>query len=464
MTTRNEPHTDIALPGDDAFETATRVFNLAAPARPTAAITTHDADQVRAALRYATRAGLNARIQTTGHASASARPMNGSVLIRTEQVEPVEVDVERRVARVPAGTRWGTVVEAASPHGLAAPHGSSPDVGVIGYLLRGGVSFYGRRVGLAANSVRAIEMVTADGKSRRVSASADPELFWALRGGGGGFGVVTAVEVGLFPAAKVITGIAFWPVEHAERLMRSWLAWTTTAPETATTSLRVMNLPSIPAIPPELRAGPVICVDGAVLAETEEDLPTARHHAADLLEPMRSVAEPLLDTWSPALPSAVTETHMDPSEPATVHGDHMLLSGLDDSGAEAFLGVTAEPSGSPLVSAELRQLGGALARSDPAGGALDHFDADFAYIGAGLQTADVTAEKITSRLENVRTALRPWNTGRTAPTFVESFRQPQGVLEPDTVRAVDRVRARVDPTGLLAGDIARNATARRDGP
>jgi len=450
----------VALPGDGAFSVATRVFNLAAPARPSAAVTAREIDQIRAALRYATAAGFSVRVQSTGHASANARPMDGSVLIRTELAGPVEIDAERRVVRVPAGTRWGAVVKAAARYGLAAPHGSSPDVGVVGYLLRGGVSFYGRRVGLAVNSVRAIELVTADCELRRVSETSDPELFWALRGGGGGFGVVTAVEVELFPAAKVVTGIAFWPATHAERLLEKWLAWTVTSPEAVTTSLRVMNLPNVPVIPPELRAGAVLCVDGAVLAETEEDVPAAQRHAADLLEPLRSMAAPLLDTWSPATPQAVTETHMDPSEPVAVHGDHMLLSGLDDSGAEAFLRVTGERSGSPLVSAELRQLGGAMSRPTPAGGALDHFDAAFAYIGAGLPMEDVAEETITRHLENVRAALRPWDTGRTAPTFVENLQQPQGILAADTVRAADRVRTRVDPDKLFAGDIAKNATAR----
>jgi len=146
------------------------------------------------------------RVLSTGHASAAVRPVRHAVLIRTELGGSVDVDTTRRLARVPAGASWQAVVDAATPHGLAAPHGSAATVGVVGFLLRGGISFYSRKIGLAVNSVRAIELVTADGELRRVDADHDPDLFWSLRGGGGGFGVVTAIEIALFPATSVITG------------------------------------------------------------------------------------------------------------------------------------------------------------------------------------------------------------------------------------------------------------------
>ncbi|MFF5207155.1 FAD-binding oxidoreductase [Streptosporangium sp. NPDC000396] len=458
MTMVDDRNTSIALPGDPAFEAATQVFNLFAPARPAAAVTAHTIDQIRAAIRYAESEGLPVRVHATGHASAAVRPMHGAVLIRTRMSGGVDIDAQRRVARIPAGTRWGEVVEAAAAHGLAAPHGSSPTVGAVGYLLRGGLSFYGRKVGLAVNSVRAIELVTADGELRRVNASSDPELFWALRGGGGGFGVVTAVEIDLFPAAQVITGAAFWPAVHAERLLSAWRRWTLDAPREVTTSLRVMNLPPLPQIPPALAAGPVVSVDGAVLSATG-DSADARRHAEDLLGPLRSVADPVLDTWQLTTTSAVLQAHMDPTDPIPVVGDHMLLGELGDDGAAAFLRVVGEGSGSPLVVAGLRQLGGAYSTPSPAGGALDHLDAHYSYAGSGAAFDPDTAEALKSHCAKVRTALGPWDTGRTTPSFVESFEQPQRHLSPERVRIADRVRARVDPSGRFRDDIAPNATA-----
>ncbi|MTE22514.1 FAD-binding protein [Streptomyces sp. TRM43335] len=436
------------------------MFNEAAPARPAAAVTARTVEDVRAAVAYAADRGMPLRVHTTGHSAGAAGPMDGSLLVRTRLAGGVRIDAERRTARVPAGTTWSEVVAAATPHGLAAPHGTSGTVGVVGYLLRGGVSLYGRRVGLAANALRAVEVVTADGALRRVDADHDPELFWALRGGGGGFGVVTAVEFALFPAAEVVTGAAFWAGRHAERLLELWCAWAREAPREAATSFRIMNLPRIPEIPAELSAAPVVCVAGAVLAPGRSDAPAARRAAEELLAPLRAVARPLEDTWRPGTPADVPSAHMDPSGPVNVLGDHMLLRELDGSGTAAFLDAAGPGSSSPLVAAELRQLGGALAEPAAAGGALDHLAAAYAWMGAGLPEL-FPAERVRGHLDRVRAALGPWDTGRTAPTFVESAHQPQRHLDTGTLAAVSRVRDRVDPRGLFRQDVMPQTTIAR---
>ncbi|WP_328646758.1 FAD-dependent oxidoreductase [Amycolatopsis sp. NBC_00348] len=449
----------VSLPHEPGFAEATQVFNLAAVPEPAAALTAHTIDDIRAALRYAESTGAPVRILATGHTAGAQRPMAGAVLVKTALRGEVEIDAAARVARVPAGTRWGAVVEAAAPHGLTAPHGSSPTVGVVGYSLGGGMSAYGRRFGLAANSVRAIELVTADGELRRVDAGTDAELFRALRGGGGGFGVVTAIEIALFPASSVHTGAAFWPAKHAAELLAAWRAWTLTAPDEVTTSLRVLNLPPLPDVPPVLAGGPVLCLDGAVLSTDDDHEATARRHTAELLDPLRAIAEPVMDTWHRAEPAAVLAAHMDPTDPVPVVGEHMLLGELDDGGEAAFLRVLGEGSGSPLVAAGLRQLGGAYSRPDPAGGVLNHLDARFSYAGSGVPMGPVTVEALRKHAAVVRAALSKWDTGRTVPSFVEHVEQPQGHLSPEQIAEVDAVRERVDPAGRFRGDIAPNATA-----
>ncbi|MGW4065081.1 FAD-binding oxidoreductase [Amycolatopsis sp. NPDC004747] len=444
---------------DEDYAAATAVFNLAAPVYPAVATTARTAGRVRAAVRWARTDGRPVRVISTGHAAATARPMDGAVLVRTALDGGVIVDPVRRVARIPAGTRWAEVVDAAAPHGLAVAHGSSPTVGAVGYLLRGGVSFYGRAVGLAVNSVRAIELVDAAGELRRVDAVTDPELFWALRGGGGGFGVVTAVEVALFACASVHTGAAFWSAAHAGELLGAWRKWAEVAPVEATTAFQVLNLPDVPEIPLELRAGPVVCVDGAVLARTPADRARAARITGDLLGPLRAVAAPIADTWAEAGPEAVPHTHMDPVDPLPMCGDHLLLTELGDAAAAEFLRVTGPGSGSPLISAELRQLGGALAAAPPDAGALGHLDAGFAYLGAGVPDGPAAEAAIAAHCAHVRAALAPWDTGRTAPTFVENFAQPQGHLDAERVRVLDRVRRRVDPRGMFLGDVSPGATA-----
>ncbi|WP_256104155.1 FAD-binding protein [Streptomyces sp. ODS05-4] len=449
----------LPAPGSPEYEEAAGVFNLAAPARPDAAVTVRTVAEARAALRAADARGLPVRVHTTGHAAGARRPVDGGVLLRTRLAGGVHVDPAARTARVPAGATWGEVVAAAAPHGLAAAHGSAAGVGVVGYLLGGGVSFYGRHTGIAANSVRAVELLTADGEEVRADAAADPELLWALRGGGGGFGVVTAVEIGLFPVARVVTGGAYWSAAHARPLLAAWRDWAAGAPRRATTSLRIMNLPPVPGVPPVLAAGPVLCVDGAVLAAAADEEPEARRAADALLAPLRAIAEPLLDTWALTDAAGVLDAHMDPADPVPFVGDHLLLRGLGDDTADAFLGAVGEGSGSPLAVATLRQLGGAFAEPAPAGGVLDHTDAAYAYMGSGPPFGPVTVAALEEHCARVRTALAPWDTGRTIPSLVEGAGRPQRHLDAEQTAAVDRVRARLDPRGRFTGDIAPGATS-----
>lgn len=444
----------IALPGTPDYAAAVDVFNLSAPARPAAAATVRTVDEVRAALSYAQSRSLPVRVHTTGHAAAAVRPVTGGLLLRTQLAGAVEVDSVRRVARIPAGTRWGEVVAATSPHGLVAAHGSSGTVGVVGYVLRGGLSCYGRYFGLAANSIRAVELVTADGALHRLDADHDPELFWAVRGGGGGFGVVTAVEVALRPARWVVTGSTFWRVDDPKRLLGDWISWTRQAPPEVTTSIRLLNLPSTPETPSILTGATVVCLEGTILCPGDADLPAARTYAEQLLDPLRSVAEPVLDAWRVCAPESVLEAQLDPADPLPFTGDHMLLGELDAAAVEAFVRAAGPGSGSPLVIAGLRQLGGGYAQPDPAGGVLSHLPASFSYAGSGSPVAGPSLTAIRQHCEVVRQALSPWDTGMTAPSFVESFQQPQRHLSDQQRQAVERIRRRVDPGGRFSGDVS----------
>lgn len=439
----------VAFPGDPAYADATSVYNLAGPAHPAVALTATSVADVQAAVGYAAARGLGVRVHTTGHSAAAVPPMEGALLIRTLLGGGVEIDAERRLARIPAGTPWNAVVRAAAPHGLAAAHGTSGTVGAVGYLLHGGVSLYGRKLGMAANHVRAIELVTADGRLRRVSADEDPELFWALRGGGGGLGVVTAVELALFPVAGLVAGAAFWSGDHAEAVVHTWYDWTLRAPEDVSTSLRVMNLPDLPEIPPMLKGGPVVCIAGVALGD---DAAAARAAAHDLLDPLRALGEPVLDTWQDGGPELVPDVHMDPEEPGAFIGDHFLLAEPGRDGMAAFLDVTGEGSGSPLVVAELRQLGGRFAVPDPAGGALNRLAPSLAYMGAGVPALRGTVASIIEHCDTVRAALAPWDTRQTAPGFIKDLDRPRGHLSAQDIRRVERVRSRVDPDGLFRGD------------
>jgi hypothetical protein len=439
-------------PGESPFAEATRSFNLDAHLEPSLALVANSPDMVSDAILEARARGLGVRTQSTGHAAKTASRMGGSVLIRTEIAGPVIIDPVLRTARIPAGTLWAAVVEAAAPHGLIAIHGSSPTVGAIGFLLRGGLSFYGRTFGVSANSVLSITITLATGESVVASESNLPDLFWALRGGGGGFGVVTEVAIQLYEMAEIITGAVFWPAADAAKVAPLWLRWTELAPNEATTNLRIMNLPPVPGIPPVLTAGPVLVLDGAITVMQPSEPETSQRLLDELLAPMLDAATPLMNTWGRALPETLPQTHMDPREPIPGIGDHMLLSGLDDESLLHLISLATTDT--TLAVLEIRQLGGNFAHPMHEGGAFDRTSAAFLYLGAGAVFDEPGREAIEERLSVMRTYLRTWDTGYTVPTFVENFSDPQRTLDRDATARVDSIRSSYDPTGVFAGDVS----------
>ncbi|MCB0866936.1 MAG: FAD-binding protein, partial [Solirubrobacterales bacterium] len=187
---------DLHLPGEAGWDEARAAWNLAVDQHPAAVVFPEHAADVAAALHAATIAGLRVGVQGTGHNASAFGDLGGALLIKTERMREISIDPRTRTARVGAGVLWGELVEAAAAHGLAALAGTSHDVGVVGYTLGGGASWLARKHGLASERVSAVELVTAGGRERRVTAESDPDMFWALRGGGGNFVVVTAMEFG----------------------------------------------------------------------------------------------------------------------------------------------------------------------------------------------------------------------------------------------------------------------------
>src|SRR5215207_6958816 len=209
----------VALPGDDGYDAARQGFNLAVDQRPAAVAYPADASEVAEVVRCARSAGLRVAPQATGHNSGPLGPLEDTVLLKTSGMGGVEIDPTRRLARAGAGVLWEDVVDAAAPFGLYPLHGSSPDVGVVGYSLGGGMGWLARSHGLQANSLTAVELVTADGEFVRTDADHDPELFWALRGGGGNFGIVTALEFRLYEIREVHAGFMVWDWSETARIL-----------------------------------------------------------------------------------------------------------------------------------------------------------------------------------------------------------------------------------------------------
>jgi FAD/FMN-containing dehydrogenase len=431
----------VHLPGDPGYDAARLPWNVAVDQRPAAVAVPRTVPEVARLVRAAADHGLRVAPQSSGHAAGPLEGrLAGSLLLRLHELTGVTVDPGRKVVRVVGGTLWGEVVAATARHGLTALHGSSPDVAVAGYTLGGGLSFYAREHGLATSSLVAAEVVLADGRVVRATAEEHPELFWALRGGGGSFGVVVALELRLLPIATTYAGMLLWPLEAAPAVVPAWAAWTRTVPESVTTSLRLMSFPPLPELPPFLRGRRLVVVDGAV---GEDDA-----RAAELLAPLRALA-PEMDTFGRIPAPDLLSVHMDPPGPTPAVSDHAVLGALTDDAVATLLGAVGPGSTTSLLFAELRHLGGALARPATNGGALSHLAGEYGLFAVAVAPFPEAAAVGRADAAALVAAMAPWATGSHLLNFSEQVVDTATAYDAPSWLRLQRVRDLVDPHGVF---------------
>jgi FAD/FMN-containing dehydrogenase len=343
----------VLLPGDDGYDAEVASFNLNNTLAPAVAVGVASVADVQAVVLFAAAHDLAVAVRATGH--QVAKDVYGAVLINTSRMDGVRIDADIRTARVEPGVRWGAVVAEAAKHQLAPMSGSSPNVSVIGYTLGGGQSpVFGRSLGYAADHVTLIEVVTADGELRRVTADSEPDLFWALRGGKGNYGVVTAIEFELFPITEFYGGGMHFAGERMADVLRVWRTWAPTLPEQATTSVAVQRLPPLPELPEPLRGAFVLHVRFAYLGTAEE--------GERLFAPIRAAAPPVLDMIAMRPYTESPLIHLDPPEPLPYYDRTTTLREFSAKALGTLVEFAGPESANPLVNIEIRALGGALDR------------------------------------------------------------------------------------------------------
>ena len=427
-------------PAGAGWDAATQAFNLTVLQEPALVALPADQQDVATIVDFARAHGMQAAAQRTGHNAEPLGDIQDVILVKTNALDSVEIDAERRIARVGSGVKWGRVVPRASELGLAALHGSTPDVSVTGYSLGGGVGWYARKLGLSANSVTAIELVTGDGRLRRVDHDNDPDLFWALRGGGGNFGIVTAVEFRLYPVPDIYAGVLFFPWERSSEVLHAWLEWTSTVPDEVTSVGRILQFPPIDEVPEPLRGGKFAVVEAVYMGDEAT--------GSDILRPLRELG-PAMDTFAMVPPVGLAELHMDPPDPVPYIGEGMMLGALDAQAVDRFVAAAGPDSGSALVSVEIRHVGGALSRPQPHRGALATFDASFLTFGVGMVLDEQMHRANREQLEVLAEALAPYDTGRQYLNFTERPTDPARFYAPYAYRRLRAVKAQVDPDNLF---------------
>jgi FAD/FMN-containing dehydrogenase len=421
--------------GAPEFDHARQAFNLAVDQRPQEVAHPADAGEVATLVRRAREQGLRVAAQRTGHGAQALDWERPTLLLRTDAMLGYEIDAGARKARVNAGVRWDDIVDDLSERGLAALSGSARDICIAGYSLGGGQGWLGRKHGLQANSVTAIELVTADGELVRADRDNEPELFWALRGGGGNFGVVTAIEFDLYPLTELYAGALLYPFEHGGDVLHAWRELTANAPEEITSVFKLLQLPDLPEIPDPVRGKSFAVVQAAVLGDEAA--------GADFVEPLRRLG-PLMDTFAMVPPMALSYLAMDPEDPLPYTSSHHLMSELPGEAVDALIEVGGAGSGSPLVMIELRHLGGALARSEPHHGAYAAMDGEYNLFSLGGILAPEDAPVMTEAADRVAAAMEPWRSGWYL-NFVERQFDMSRVFDAETWRRLQAVKARVDP-------------------
>ena len=430
----------IVEPGDPEFAAAAQAFNLTVVQQPELVALPADEQDVIAIVNFARAHGMRVAPQRTGHNAEPLGALDDVILVRTDDMRGVEIDAERRVARVRAGSKWEDVVPAASQLGLAALHGSTPDVSVAGYVLGGGLGWYARKLGLAANSVLAIEVVTADGRLRRVDAEHEPELFWALRGGGGNFGVVTALEIQLFDIPEVYAGVLFFEWQRSAEVLQAWREWTQTVPDEMTSVGRILQIPPLPEVPEPFRGRQFVLVE-AIFVGSRED-------GDALMAPLRALG-PEIDTITMVPPVGIAELHMDPPDPLPYMGEGGMLGPIDAEAIDRFVAAVGPGSGSALVSVELRHAGGELHRARPGGGAIATLDAEFVTFAVGAVLDAGSVDALDETLTALRAALAPYDSGREYLNFAEHHTDPARFYPPQTYARLRAAKAAYDPGRLF---------------
>ncbi|GIH28667.1 oxidoreductase [Acrocarpospora phusangensis] len=430
----------VVRPGDPDWDAARGTFNLLIDQRPEAIAFPADDREVAAVIAYARRHGLRVAAQATGHNPGPLGSLAGTLILNTSALTEVSIDADAHRVRVGAATKWEKVTPRLSELGLAALHGSSPDVGIVGYSLGGGIGWLSRKYGMQANAVTALEMVTAEGHLIRTDPVHEPDLFWALRGGGGNFGVVTAVEFAVYPLRELYAGAMFFPVERTSEILHAWTDLLPSLPDEITSWATVLHFPPLPTVPEPFRGRSFVIVMAAFLG-TEAD-------GRELLRPLRGLG-PEMDTFAMQPPVGLSELAMDPPEPLPYWTTTALVDEMPSAVIEEVARISGP--GSALTMVQFRHMGGALARPEPGAGARATLPGTIIALGLGVIPVPEAHPAVMADLDALSAAFAPYRVGD-YPNFVEEPADVGAFFDPETWNRLRRVKALYDPEDVFRGN------------
>jgi hypothetical protein len=431
----------VLLPGDAGYDDERAVFNLNHELVPAMIVVVESTADVQAAVAFAAGQHRPVLAKTTGHQMVS--PAYGAVVIATRRMNDVAIDAVGRTARVGAGAIWAEVVKKAAEAGLAPLNGSNPTVGVSGYTLGGGLSpTLGRSHGYAADHVRSLDVVTADGELRHVNAQSEPDLFWALRGGKGNFGVVTALEFDLFPVPRLYGGGIYFPGERMADALRVWTAWHPGTPETMISSFAVLRLRPLPQLPESLYGEFVVHLRIAYDGTTAD--------GERMIAPLRAVAPALLDTVADMPYTKVASIHNESTEPVPYYERSIMLRELPAAALDKLVELAGPDSANTLTMVELRALGGAWDREPAVPNAVA--TRGLPYVLLGVAGGPVSEEQqLKESVAVLLDGMEPWRGDRRLVNNLapDEATDAAEIYGPERYKRLAAVKKTYDPTNMF---------------
>ena len=432
----------VLVRGDDDYVAEVAAQNTAVVHTPDVVVgATSETDAV-AAVRAAKASGLPIRVFATGH--GSHKPVTDGLFVTTSRMCDLTIDAESRVAHIGAGCRWAKVVAAAAELGLAPITGSSGHVGAIGYLLGGGLGPLSRTFGFSSDLARGFRVVTAAGEVVTANATENPDLFWALRGGKGGFGIVTSMDVELVELSTLYGGSLFFAAEHIATVFLAWVDWTKTVPEAATSSVAIMRLPPLDFIPEPLRGKTVLSLRFAFVGDDAD--------GERLFQPLRDVAPAIIDAVGPLPAAQIGLIHNDPTDPGPVFERGRMLDVIDEKFATVLLDAAGPEQNVPIMIVEVRHVGGATHRDVPEGSAVGGRCADYGLLMLGVPDPSLFEHVLPPLTHGILQALAPWIAAENNINYSGGAEGPgsyEACWPPHILTRLDQVRATYDPDGLF---------------
>lgn len=430
-------------PDHESFDRVTQGWNLCHKHEPKLVLLAESEDDICNGLRYAAEHNLPVAVQCTGH--GVPRCADGAVLIKTDRMSGVTIDASSRRAIIRPGATMGELCHEAHKQGLMPLGGSSLTIGAVGYLLGGGFPLLAREFGLASDYAKRFRVALASGEVVEADETTNEDLFWALKGGGGAFGIVTEVETELLEGNMLFGGNAIFPYERAEEMLPDWVRMCETLPDSISTTLSIMHFPPLHFIPEFLRGKSVLFFTACAhkhTAQMEGLLQWAQRHSP--------IAFEFADTDSIDSGGICR----DPIEPVAASGRGMLLRTLDSEAVGRLIAALKSNQGPPwFLKAELRKLGGAVARTDHPSPLTLPRQADFLFYAVGPVHPGNPIERVQASVQEVMRQMSPWMDGEGPLGFMaegkvtaESIRN---CYSPYDYSRLLKVKDNIDPSNVF---------------